>query len=245
MEIKGFLPSTFIDYPGKVAAVIWTPGCNLRCPICYNIDLVLNKPGLPCYPEERIIAHLKKERDFLDGLVITGGEPTLQSDLLQFVKKIKTAGFLVKLDTNGTNPMALRELLKEKLLDFVALDIKGPPDAEKFSFLTGISPQAFSKILSSVITCVDLLLDSGVEYEIRTTVAPNSLQEDDFVEISRLLKSRTERSLFPGRYVIQNFFSAPTLNPEFATRKPWEKERLCNLQKKLQPYFREVIIRDR
>src|ERR1035437_6230862 len=138
MEIKGFAPTSFIDYPGKVAAVIWTPGCNFRCPFCYNVGLVLNQPSLPSFSEMEIMNRLQKEKDFLDGLVVTGGEPTLQPDLIDFLIKIKVKNIPVKLDTNGSQPEVLEKLINQGLIAYIALDIKAPLQPEKYSRASGI-----------------------------------------------------------------------------------------------------------
>ena len=245
MEIKGFTPTSFIDYPGKVAAVIWTPGCNFRCPFCYNVDLVLNQPSLPFFSETKILNRLQKEKDFLDGLVVTGGEPTLQPDLIDFLVKVKTKNLPVKLDTNGSQPEVLKKLINQGLVTYIALDIKAPLQPEKYSRVSGVDVASHNRFLSKVIATIDLLTDSGVEYELRTTIAPDLLTEDDFLEIGRFCKERKNQDVFPGRYVIQNFFPAPTLDPEFAAKKSWEKERLEELQEKMKIFFREVQIRSR
>lgn len=245
MEIKGFAPNSFIDYPGKVAAVIWTPGCNFRCPFCYNVGLVLNQPSLPSFSEMEIMNRLQKEKDFLDGLVVTGGEPTLQPNLIDFLIKVKVKNIPVKLDTNGSQPEVLEKLINQGLIAYIALDIKAPLQPEKYSRASGIDIEYCRRVLSKVIATIDLLPDSGVEYELRTTIAPDFLTEDDFLEIGRFCKERKNQDVFPGRYVIQNFFPAPTLDPEFAAKKSWEKERLEALREKMKPFFREVQIRGR
>ena len=245
MEIKGFAQTSFIDYPRKVAAVIWTPGCNFRCPFCYNVDLVLNRPSLSSFSETEILNHLQKEKDFLDGLVVTGGEPTLQPDLIDFLIKVKTKNLPVKLDTNGSQPEVLEKLINQGLVAYIALDIKAPLQPEKYSQVSGIDIECCNRVLSKVIRTIDLLPNSGVEYELRTTVAPDFLSEDDFLEIGRFCKERKNQDVFPGRYVIQNFFPAQTLNPEFAAKKFWEKERLEALRERMEPFFREVQIRSR
>ncbi|MCX5643037.1 MAG: anaerobic ribonucleoside-triphosphate reductase activating protein [Candidatus Omnitrophica bacterium] len=245
MEIKGFTPASFIDYPGKVAAVIWTPGCNFRCPFCYNVDLVRNQPSLPAFSEAEILKHLQKEKDFLDGLVVTGGEPTLQPDLIDFLIKIKKENIPVKLDTNGSRPEVLEKLINQGLVSYIALDIKAPLQAEQYSRVSGIDIEYGNPVLSKVIATIDLLADSGVEYELRTTIAPGLLTEDDFLEIGRFCKARKNQDVFPGCYVIQNFFPAPTLDQEFSAKKSWEKERLEALREKMRVFFREVQIRGR
>ena len=245
MEIKGFRKVSFIDYPGKVSALIWTPGCNFRCPFCYNTDLVLNPSSLPSYQEEEVLNHLNKEKKFLDGLVITGGEPLLQKDLSEFISKVKKKNFLVKIDTNGSFPELLQNLIEQTLIDFVSMDIKAPLEEEKYCLTAGLGTKDVRHILASVIQTIDLLLSLTVEYELRTTVAPGILTEEDFLEIGRFVKGRSKEGIPPKRYVVQNFFPAPTINPEFSTGKPWEPERIKGLKENLQPFFQEVLIRSR
>ncbi|MFH0796077.1 MAG: anaerobic ribonucleoside-triphosphate reductase activating protein [Candidatus Omnitrophota bacterium] len=245
MEIKGFLKTSFIDYPGEVSAVIWTPGCNFRCPFCYNTDLVLNPASLPSYQEEEILNHLNKEKKFLDGLVITGGEPFLQKDLPDFIRKVKKKNFLVKIDTNGSFPELLRNLTGQNLVDFVSLDIKAPLEEEKYCLAAGLGTKEVQDTLANVIQTIDLLLALTVEYELRTTVAPGILTEEDFLKIGRFVKGRSKEGVLPKRYAIQNFFPAPTINPEFSTKEPWLPERIKGLKEKLQPFFQEVLIRSR
>ena len=161
MDISGIQKMTLLDFPGKCACTVFLAGCNLRCPFCHNASLVLAKPE-PAMAEGEFFAFLKKRRGLLDGVCVTGGEPTLRPGLPEFIWKIRQLGYLVKLDTNGSNPEMLRQLLEEKLLDYVAMDIKSCP--ERYSETCG-----GIDILSAVEESLSILRESSVEYELRTT----------------------------------------------------------------------------
>lgn len=189
-------PLSLSDYPGKLAAVVFFAGCNLRCPFCYNSELVLPElmAGLKPLDPEEIIAQLAERAGFLDGVVLTGGEPTLSPDLPDFVRALQELGFLVKLDTNGTNPQILEELLSDKLLNYVALDMKAP--FPRYSEYIGI-PEG-EKVVKAVQESLSILLRDAPDYEIRTTVAPG-LSPEDLLAIAKELRG-------VKRYVLQPFF---------------------------------------
>ena len=169
MIIPGFQKTTLLDYPGHTAALVFTGGCNFRCPYCHNGDLVLHPGALPPVSEEEIFAHLKKRRNVLNGVSVTGGEPTLQADLPAFFAKIKDLGYEIKLDTNGTSPGMLRKLLEEKLVDYVAMDIKNAP--EKYGATVGLPPESFTdSMMDDIRSSIALLREWQVDYEFRTTV---------------------------------------------------------------------------
>ncbi len=176
MQIGGFLKFSLIDYPGKIAAVIFTQGCNFRCPYCHNPELVLPELFEPSLSLDDILKFLKQRRGKLEGVVITGGEPTLHNDLPDIIRAIKALGYFVKLDTNGTNPVAVRNLIEHKLIDYVALDIKAP--FEKYSQLCGVKAD-----LNNIKETIDIILKSPVEYEFRTTVVKYLLTEKDVKEL--------------------------------------------------------------
>lgn len=182
MEIHGLMKTTLLDYPQHVASTIFTGGCNFRCPFCHNKDLVLHPNSLPLIPEEEIFSFLKKRKGVLDGVCITGGEPTLQADLVQFIGKIKNLGFLVKLDTNGYRPDILATLLDEHLLDYVAMDIKNSP--QKYTITAGIPHLDLKKIDASI----QLLLSSSIPYEFRTTIISELHTAEDIMEIGQWIK---------------------------------------------------------
>lgn len=164
MNIQGFQKLTLLDYPGKMACTIFTAGCNLRCPFCHNSRLVINPEKQSEFSVDEILAYLKKRVGILDGVAITGGEPLLQPDIEEFIGRVRELGYSVKLDTNGTFPEKLRDLVEKGLIDYVAMDIKNSP--ELYSETVGISGYDISKIKESI----DFLLEGRVDYEFRTTV---------------------------------------------------------------------------
>lgn len=182
MKILGFQKTTLLDYPEHVAATVFTGGCNFRCPFCQNADIVYGK--LEEYAEEEILAFLQKRRRILDGVCITGGEPTLQPDLGQFIGKIREMGLKVKLDTNGYRPELLESFLKEGLVDYVAMDIKA--SREKYALAAGIDPMHFD--LQRIENSVELLKQGEIPYEFRTTVVRGIHQIEEFEEIGQWLE---------------------------------------------------------
>ncbi|MBE6651506.1 MAG: anaerobic ribonucleoside-triphosphate reductase activating protein [Ruminococcaceae bacterium] len=185
MKIQGFQKLTLLDYPGKTAATVFTGGCNFRCPFCHNSDLVLNPAAFPEIPEEEVLSQLKKRSGFIDGVCITGGEPLL-TDISGFIKKIKELGLLVKVDTNGSFPIRLRTLLLTGCVDYVAMDIKNSP--EKYAETVGIAGFDTKSIESSV----EILKDSGVDHEFRTTVVKELHGEKEMESIGRWLEGETK-----------------------------------------------------
>lgn len=167
MEIKGFIETSFLDWPGKLCAVLFLPSCNLRCPFCHNHILVLHPEQLPAYPWEPIEKKLKALRTWLDGVCITGGEPTLHSDLAELLGRIHDLELMVKLDTNGTRPEMLEFLVSKKLIDYLAVDIKGPLNQESYRRFAGVRTS-----IEDIKKSMDLILSGRVKGELRTTVIP-------------------------------------------------------------------------
>lgn len=197
MIISGFQKLTLLDYPNHVACTLFTQGCNLRCPFCHNA-LLVTKPTGQYIEEKEIFAFLEKRKDVLDGVAITGGEPLLQKDLKDFIKKVKSAGFLVKLDTNGTFPDKLKELIDEKLVDYVAMDIKNCK--EKYAITSG----AENLNLDDVEKSVELLLNGKVDYEFRTTIVREFHLVEDVEKISEWIKDAKS-------YYLQDFVDSGNL----------------------------------
>lgn len=187
MLILGFTKTTLLDYPQKVAATIFTGGCNFRCPYCHNGPLVLKADSAEQVAEEEILAHLRRRYGILDGVCISGGEPTLQPDIREFITKVKDMGYQVKLDTNGTNPGVLSSLIEENLLDYVAMDIKAPFD-ERYKIVTGTNGDCLDNVKKSV----DILMNGSIDYEFRTTVARELLSADDLLAIAKSINSCTK-----------------------------------------------------
>jgi len=190
MNIAGFQKLTLIDYPGKLATTVFTVGCSFRCPFCHNPELVLSKSLALGYPRAKLLGEeffefLKKRKGKLEGVCITGGEPTIQPDIIEFIKKLRKLGYAVKLDSNGTRPDVLKKVIDENLVDFIAMDIKN--SRERYLETAGISiveTKHASSLLERVKLSVDLIMNSGVDYEFRTTVVPHIHREEDFLEIA-------------------------------------------------------------
>jgi pyruvate formate lyase activating enzyme len=195
MEIKGFVAVSLSDWDGRVSSVLFLPGCNLRCPFCYNKNLVLNPEEMPTIPQTRIEDYLKSNRNWIDGVVVTGGEPTLHQDLPSLCEKLKEMGFPVKLDTNGTNPTVARTLIERGLVDYVALDVKAPLTTEKYSRASGVPA---TSVIERIKETIQLLLEGGIEYEFRTTLVPSLHKIEDVEAICRTIAGCR-------KYVLQNF----------------------------------------
>lgn len=182
MKICGFQKTTLLDFPGHVAATVFTGGCNFRCPFCHNAGLVLDPEGQPDIPEDEVLAHLRKRRGMLEGICITGGEPTLQPDLAGFMGKLKELGYLVKLDTNGYRPRVLQELMERKLVDYVAMDVKA--SVKNYPKACGCAGMDAVRIEESIA----ILKSGSVPYEFRTTVVDGIHTVEEFESIGRLLE---------------------------------------------------------
>ena len=222
MDIKGFVDVSFVDWDSKIAAVIFLPNCNFRCPFCHNGNLVSNPEKSETIPFEQVENQLKRHRGWIDGVCITGGEPTLHADLPEMCSKIKKMGFQVKLDTNGTNPTLLKQLLKKGLIDYVAMDIKAPLTVQKYSKACGVDAE---RLLENVKESIETLMESSIDYEFRTTVVPTIHDVEDIKQICRSLVGCK-------KYVLQNFdvsLGKETLNQEFMKLKPFTEEEMENV----------------
>ena len=192
MNVSGIEKMSLVDYDGFVASTIFTAGCNFRCGFCHNSPLVLDCKNLPIIPEEEVLAYLNKRKGILDGLCISGGEPTLQPDLKNFCEKVKALGYKIKLDTNGTNPKLVKELWKEKLVDYFAMDIKNDPSS--YAQIIGFDKYDTSKIIETV----DFFLNNDVDYEFRTTLISDFHKEDNIRKIGLFIKGAK-------KYFLQKF----------------------------------------
>lgn len=201
MLVGGFEKLTLIDYPGEVAAIVFTRGCNFRCPFCYNPMLVVPNEKAPsregAFSEDYVLNFLKDRKGKLDGVVISGGEPTLQKDLIEFILKLKALNYKVKLDTNGTNPEILKNLINQKIINYVAMDLKAP--LEKYSQVVK-APVDLNKITESI----KILINSKMPYEFRTTVVPKLISKNDINLMGVLIQNA-------DRWFLQNFQSQSDL----------------------------------
>lgn len=223
---------TLIDYPGKLAATVFTVGCNFRCHFCHNPELVLTtRNPQPTTQEKEFLSFLKKRRGKLEGVCITGGEPTIQPDLVDFIKKIKKLGFSVKLDTNGARSDVLKKLIDARLIDYIAMDIKN--SLEKYPLTVGNLPVDIKRITLSV----DLIRNSRLPYEFRTTVVPGIHTKNDFVKIAEWLKGAR-------LYALQKYRPERILNPAFFAKKKKAKLDLGEIKSLIENNFGKVEIRN-
>jgi len=216
MKIGGLQKTTLIDYPGKIACTVFLVGCNFRCPWCYNLELVLparlatrNVAGVA---EKDFFDFLKEKMGLLDGVVICGGEPTIHKDLLNFIQKIKKLGFLVKLDTNGSNSEMLGNLIEKKIIDYIAMDVKEIPK----------NP--------NIKKSIEIIKNSKIDYEFRTTLVPTIHTKKIIFKIAKNLSPA-------NAYFLQNFRPGKTLNPKFQNYKPFTQKQLEVIQKECQKYL--------
>ncbi len=203
MRIAGFKKQTLIDYPGNISSVVFTQGCNLRCGFCHNPDLVLPEKFSKPFNEEQVFNYLYRYKQLLDAVCITGGEPTIHSDLPKFIERIKKIGLKVKLDSNGTNPTMLRRLIDSNLLDFIAMDIKHRLNFGLYNRTVGF---AINKtIFDNIRKSVNIIQNSGLRFEFRTTVVRSFHSKKDVAILTKQ---------FGQNFKIQNFNSEVVLNPE-------------------------------
>lgn len=234
MIIAGLQKLTLIDYPGKLAATVFLAGCNFRCPWCYSRELVLPQEikKQSKISEKDFFEFLEERKELLKGCVLCGGEPTINDDLPRFIKKIKKLGYAVKLDTNGSNPKMLKRLIKDKLIDYVAMDIKLPK--EKYIKILKVKVDNIEK-------SIEILKQNKVDCEFRTTVIPTVLDKKDILEIAKWI-SPTRQGGSP-KYYLQNFRPEKTIDPKFEKVKPYPDKYLLNIQKAISPFFEICEIR--
>jgi pyruvate formate lyase activating enzyme len=242
MKIGGLQKLTLVDYPSKIAATVFLTGCNFKCGFCHNAGLVdveeIKKQ--PEISEKDFFKFLDSKVGLIDGICITGGEPTINSDLIDFIKKIKEKGFLVKLDTNGSNPEMLGKIIREELVDFIAMDIKTSIDvksqdpisnAQNYSKATGVKVN-----IDNIKRSVDLIKNSGIDYEFRTTVVPGVVEEKDIEKIGQWLQGAK-------KFALQQFRNQKVLDKSFENVQPYLEETLKEFKKILEKYIERVELR--
>jgi pyruvate formate lyase activating enzyme len=231
MHIGGLQKCSTIDFPGKVACVLFTQGCNFRCGFCHNPELVDPKCLVPALEEEEIFSFLKKRQKILDAVVISGGEPTLHSDLAEWFRRIRALGFATKLDTNGTHPEVLQSLIQENLLDFVAMDIKHCLQEAVYNGIVGTSG-----ILSAVKRSIQILMAGFIDYEFRTTLIQEIHKQEDVLTLAESLQGAQQ-------WTLQKFRPEKTLNPQWETFHPWSQEEIESLRALLSRQFPSLAVR--
>ena len=229
MLIGGVEKTSLIDYPEKLTAVVFTIGCNFRCGYCHNPELIKLKEDSKILDEEDFFAYLEKRKGLLDAVTITGGEPTLQNDLADFIKRVKDMGFLVKLDTNGCSPEILEKLINEKLVDYIAMDIKNSIDNYNKVVRNFTDKE---KILKSI----RLIMNSNVDYEFRTTTLKSLISIEDFEKIGEMINGAK-------KYFIQKFVPSKVLNENLMNEINYSKEEFEFIKTKMEKYVNFVSIR--
>ena len=232
LPIMGLQKTSLLDYPPYTSAVVFIGGCNFRCPYCQNFDLVLKPSEMPIVDEEMIVDFLIDRKDWVDAVVITGGEPTLYPDLKRFIKRLKELNLQVKLDTNGTNPGLIWDMLEEKLLDYIAMDIKAPLDSYENVAMVPVDVEKLKKSIA-------LIMNSGIDYEFRATVMPKLYDKETLLKMVRPLKRAR-------KFAIQQFRKEMGILDKgfFKDVKPFTRPELDELKKAIEPYFEKVEIRD-
>lgn len=225
---------TLIDYPGKVGCTLFTYGCNFKCPFCHNPELVIDKWSRKVtsdYKEDKVMGFLESRKGKLDAVTVTGGEPLLwDQELLLFLQKIKNMGYHIKLDTNGSFPERIRKFISKRVVDYWAMDIKNSLD--------GYEKSSGSKlVVEKVVESINLIKDSGIDYEFRTTVVPGFHDNDSIDQIGKLLDGAS-------RFYIQNFNPGKTIDHNLNIKKGFNSEKLEQFKNILSKYIKEVFIRN-
>lgn len=228
MIIAGLQNLSLVDYPGHLAAAVFTQGCNFRCGYCQNPELVTCESDFG-YSVDDFFRYISSRKDMIEGVVVTGGEPVIHKDLPEFLHRIKKMGFKVKLDTNGSDPDMLEKLFRDYLVDYVAIDIK--TSLEKYGLLTDI-PDIGQKVAESVLFTVLWSFD----HEFRTTCVPGIVEEEDIRKMGELVKGS-------AKFCLQQFRPIVTFDKELSKVKPYAPEKIREFADILRPYVKEVEIR--
>lgn len=234
MKFAGLVKQSLVDYPGEVTAVLFTRGCNIRCPYCQNTHLLLRSPRVsePVITMEEAAEFLKERLGFLDAVTVTGGEPTLYEELPAALAAFKELGYLVKLDTNGTNPTMLQQLINSGSLDYVAMDIKAPLDYRKYTRACGkLTTEEFFNVRSSI----RMLMEASIQVEFRTTVVPLLHPPEDIEEIARYIQGAS-------LYSLQQFNPSVTLDTDYGAVVPYTRQEMQELADRYSPYVQNVRV---
>lgn len=228
MKVKGFQGTSLLDFPGRIASLVFFGGCNLTCPFCHNPTLVQSPDQYPDYPVDVLLDELKKRSTFIDGVVISGGEPTLDPDCIVLMREIKSLGLQIKLDTNGLRPDRLAKMFEEKLLDFVAIDLKTAPSRYGEMHSAPVDLEALSK-------SIDLLLSSDVDYEFRTTCVPGMVEPADVEAMGQAIQGAK-------LWVFQQFVTEQDMIEDLEL-EPYSDEVLLGYQAQAEEYVEKVMLR--
>ena len=222
IEIKGFLETSFSDWPGKLCSVLFLPYCNFRCPYCHNHPLVFHPEQYATIPLEDILDRLCSLRNWIDGVCLTGGEPTLHTDLPLLVREIKRNRFSTKLDTNGSNPRMLENLIETGEIDFISMDVKAPLDLFRYSHSTGLTIN-----LTPILESIEILKRGKVDYQFRMTVVPGLHDEEDIQTLGDQLRAGP-------RFILQNFNPESPLDPSLKNIAPYDPRILKKIEREVQ-----------
>jgi len=235
LEIKGFIETSLVDWDGKIVSIIFLPGCNFRCPYCQNMGLIEHPEKYKTIPESRIYTYLESHKNYIDGICISGGEPTLHKDkgLTEFIKKIKEMGFLVKLDTNGTDPEYIKDLIQHDLVDFIAMDIKASLDEQSYIKAANVKVP-----INSIKRTVKLLMEGRTDYEFRTTVVPKLIDMAAIESIAKSLKGAKS-------YCLQQFEPENCGDIELKKLKPVDEATIKKMIETARKYIGHVSYRGR
>jgi len=229
MKIGGLQKLSLIDFPGLLSCIVFTQGCNFRCPYCHNPELVLPEKFSPEIDIDSFFQFLEMRKKYLEGVSITGGEPTIHSGLLLFIEKIKNMNFKVKLDTNGWNPEILKKLFEKELLDYISMDVKGPFD--KYSEIAGVKVD-IEKIKESI----ELIKEAKIPYEFKTTVVKSQISFNDFKKIGEVIKGARH-------YFLQKFIPTKCVNPSFLKETTYSDEEFEDIKKFMNSFVEKCEIR--
>ncbi len=232
MEIRGFQETSFLDWDGKVCAVVYAPNCNFRCPFCHNAGLIEDPKQFDLISIEKIESYLKEHKDFIDGICLTGGEPCLheKNGLFEFIIRVKGQGFRVKLDTNGAFPDVIQRAIADNLVDYIAMDLKGPLDV-RYNKLSGIKTD-----INNIMKSIRIVMTSGLPYEFRTTVVPTLLNEKDIEDLAKSIAGAQ-------KFALQQFVPKETLDPSLVKVKPYERDQLEKMVEISKKHIKNTILR--
>lgn len=231
ITIKGFIENSLIEWEGNIVSIVFLPHCNLRCPYCHATHLVREPNELESIPLDAVIGKIKQNKSWIDGIVITGGEPTLHSNIDSLINIFKEMGLKVRIDTNGTNPAILENLIQRGLIDCVAMDIKAPLREEKYRVVAGGSCD-----LSDIRRSINLIMESGIEYEFRTTVCPAFLDGLDITEIARSIAGSK-------RYILQAFRPNNCLDSRLIDVEPYSEDEIKDFAQGARRFVKDCYVR--
>ena len=233
IPIKGFIKNSMIEWEGKIVAIVFLSQCNLRCQYCHSPHLVNNPNELETIPMHAVLETVLKNREWIDGVVISGGEPTLHENLDQFLRAFRNIKTNIKLDTNGTNPNVLQKLIDKQLIDYIAMDIKAPLVKERYETIAGVALN-----IDNINKSIDIIMNSGIDYEFRTTVCPSFLDKSDIENIALSIKGAE-------KYIIQQFRSKICLNNTLLQVDAYPEETLEEFSAIANKYVKRCWIRGR